>query len=155
MREPPDATQLLTLLAVADAGSESGAAAGLGISQSAVSRRLAALQRRSETPLVRRGPQGTALTAQGQALLTHARALEAALQGAAAALASPQPTPLPLRIGLSHHLVPRLSGALLKEARRLAQAGTPVEPHLQEGYSERLLQAVRDGTLDAAVTLGA
>jgi DNA-binding transcriptional LysR family regulator len=154
MHDAPDAIQLLTLLAVADAGSESGAAAELGISQSAVSRRLAALQRKSQAHLVRRGPQGIALTAQGRALLPHARTLEVALQGAATALAHPRPTPLAVRIGLSHHLVPRLSGALLKEARRLAQTGTLVEPELQEGYSDRLWQAVRDGDLDAAITLG-
>ncbi len=155
MPERPDATHLLTLLAVADAGSESEAARELGISQSAVSRRLAALQRTGTAPLLRRGPQGAALTAQGRALLPHARAIDAALRGAAAALANPEPTPLTLRLGLSHHLVPRLSGALLREARRLAGLGTPLEPELQEGYSTPLVQAVKAGSLDAAVTLGA
>ncbi len=155
MSERPDATHLLTLLAVADAGSESEAARELGISQSAVSRRLAALQRGSAVPLLHRGSRGATLTAQGRALLPHARTLDAALRAAASHMASPPPTPLRLRLGLSHHLVPRLSGALLREARRLAGLGTALEPELQEGYSAPLLQAVTAGTLDAAVTLGA
>lgn len=148
-----DATHLLTLLAVAETGSESRAAERLGISQSAVSRRLGALQRHSQARLLRRGPQGATLTPQGEALLPFARALDATLQGAAGVLANPEPTPLGLRIGISHHLVPRLSGALLREARRMAQLGTPVQPELQEGYSRPLITAVAERGLDAAVTL--
>jgi DNA-binding transcriptional LysR family regulator len=148
-----DATGLLTLLAVAEAGSERAAARVLGISQSAVSRRLAALQAGSPARLTRHAAGGTRLTPQGAALLPHARALRAALEGAGETLARPEATPLPVRIGLSHHLVPRLSGALLREARRLADQGAPVAPALQEGYSRPLLDAVREGALDAAVTL--
>lgn len=155
MAELPDAELLLTLLAVAEAGSESAAADALGIGQSSVSRRIAALQKDSDVPLTQRTAGGTRLTAAGEALLPYARTVRAALTAAMRQLDPSVPDPLQVTLGVSHHLVPRLAGALLVERRERAAEGEPIEPALREDYSAALLEAVREGTLQAAVTLWA
>lgn len=65
--------QLRALVAVADEGSFTAAADSLGISQSAVSHTLAALERELALPLVIRNRSGAALTAHGQQAVGHAR----------------------------------------------------------------------------------
>lgn len=155
MAELPDADLLLTLLVVAEAGSESAAADALGIGQSSVSRRIAALQQASTAPLTQRTAGGTRLTPAGEALLPYARTVRAALTAAMRQLDPSVPDPLQVTLGISHHLVPRLAGALLVERRERAAAGEPIEPDLREAYSAALLAAVREGTLQAAVTLWA
>lgn len=147
----PPAEQLLTLLAVAEEGNESAAAELLGVGQSSVNRRLAALQRRTETPLTRRTAAGTRLTPAGAALLPYAREVRDALSSAARLLGPEGATPLRVSVGVSPHLVPRLAAALAGAAS-LAE---PLELTLEERPSSDLLAAVRGGRLDAALTLWA
>lgn len=147
MPRPPDAEHLLTLLAVAEAGNESAAAELLGVGQSSVSRRLAALQRLAKEPLTQRAVTGTRLTPAGEALLAPARDVRAALR-AAADLLSPDPAAPPrMRCGVCSHLVPRLVGAL--------SASSEAAIEVVEGSSAQLVAAVRRGDLAAAVTLHA
>src|SRR5690606_18153453 len=103
---------LLTLLAVAEAGSESEASAVLGIGQSSVSRRLAALQQDVAEPLTQRTAAGLKVTSAGERLLPHARQVRSALLAAGRTLDA-APGPLDLELGLSPHLAPRLAGTLV------------------------------------------
>jgi DNA-binding transcriptional LysR family regulator len=65
--------QLRALVALADEGSFTAAADSLGVSQSAVSHTLAALERELDLPLVIRSRAGATLTAHGQQAVGHAR----------------------------------------------------------------------------------
>jgi len=144
--ELPDTEQLFTLLALAEAGSESAAAELLGIGQSSVSRRLAALQRLSPEPLTQRTATGSKLTAAGERLLPLARELRTSLNAVARLIAADDAGPLDLRFGLAPELAPRFSGPLVAATR-----GLP-EPTFVEGSDADLLSAVRGGELHAALT---
>jgi len=65
--------QLRALVAVADQGTFTGAAAALGLTQSAVSHTVASLEKELAVPLVLRRRGGTMLTSHGQQVLRHAR----------------------------------------------------------------------------------
>lgn len=81
--------QLQILLAIADAGSFTAAAARLGMTQSAVSHALAALEQELRVALIERRRGGVRLTGVGERVLAHARiatgASEAIRQEAAGA----------------------------------------------------------------------
>ncbi|MDG4830077.1 LysR family transcriptional regulator [Solwaraspora sp. WMMD1047] len=68
-------------------GSYSAAADALGLTQSAVSQHLAALERETGLPLVERGTRPAALTEAGYALVRHGRAVLGRLDAAALELA--------------------------------------------------------------------
>lgn len=70
--------QLHAFVAVAELRSFTAAARLLGATQSTVSKRIAALEVRSGTPLFRRSTRAIAVTAAGEALLPEARAVVAA-----------------------------------------------------------------------------
>lgn len=79
---------LLALVAVAETGTFSGAAEQLGYTQSAVSQQIGTLERMVGTPLFERpgGRRPVRLTAAGEMLLSHARAVLARVSSAAADL---------------------------------------------------------------------
>jgi DNA-binding transcriptional LysR family regulator len=66
-------TQLRSLLAVAEAGSITGAALEVGLTQPAVTQQMKALERETGTPLLDRTGSGVHLTAAGETLLRYAR----------------------------------------------------------------------------------
>jgi DNA-binding transcriptional LysR family regulator len=74
----PDWTLIRSFLAVAEAGSLSGAARATGISQPTLGRHIQAIEATLEVPLFSRTAQGQALTEAGRALLSPARAMRAA-----------------------------------------------------------------------------
>ena len=78
----PNPDQLLTWVAVAEAGNISRAARQLNLSQPAVSAQLKSLQAWFGGAIYRRQGQGVALTEAGLALLVHARRVRAAVQDA-------------------------------------------------------------------------
>jgi DNA-binding transcriptional LysR family regulator len=82
-------------VAVAEEGQFQLAADILGVSQQAVSKRIAALEAELGTVLFKRTPSGAALTQDGRTFLPHAAAVLAAVR---AALASVQPSTRPLRV---------------------------------------------------------
>src|SRR4051812_50097478 len=86
-----DPRRLLTLRAVAAAGSFSRAAEALALTQPAVSQQVAALERQLGTKLLERGPGGPVATEAGALLLAHA----AAIAGRVGAARPPPPPPLP------------------------------------------------------------
>jgi DNA-binding transcriptional LysR family regulator len=113
---------LLALVAVAETGTFSGAAEQLGYTQSAVSQQVATLERMVGTPLFERpgGRRPVRLTAAGEMLLSHARAILARVSAAAAdlrALASGDQGEL--RVGtlpsVGTKVLPRLLGTFRAE----------------------------------------
>jgi DNA-binding transcriptional LysR family regulator len=139
-------------VAVADALSISRAAIALGTSQSNVSARLARLEARAGTPLVRRHSRGVSLTGAGEALLPNSREL---LQLAQRAMASVQAgvTALPeLRIGAFHtataSLVPRLLSGFIRKNRG-------VRLTVRAGTTEEVRALLADDRVDCAFLAGA
>ncbi len=116
-----DLDAVRTFVAVADAGQFSAAAAALGVSQQATSKRVAALEKELGVALFTRTPRGARLTPAGQAFLPPARDL---LRAGERAAASVRPGRRALRVDV---IGTRLAPAhLLREFHR-AQPRTPLE----------------------------
>ncbi|MEV0627353.1 LysR family transcriptional regulator [Nonomuraea wenchangensis] len=144
-----DAAALRLLDEVARSGSFTAAAELLGHTQSAVSRRVAALERAAGGPLFERLPRGVRLTPAGAALHRHAVAvldrLERAGEELAALHAGRGGT---LRLGaFATANVDLVPGTL----KRFAARRPGVELRLVEGLTTKLLARLRAGALDAAV----
>ncbi|MFE0629192.1 LysR family transcriptional regulator [Streptomyces sp. NPDC058864] len=90
-----DLDTVRTFVAAADAGQFQEAATELAVTQQAVSKRIAALERNLGVRLFTRTPRGADLTIDGQAFLPHAREL---LRVAERAVASVQAGSRPLRV---------------------------------------------------------
>ena len=146
-----DLDAVRTFVAAADAGQFSEAATGLSITQQAVSKRIAALEKDLGVPLFTRTARGARLTIDGQAFLPNARGL---LQAEERAAASVRPGRRALRVDVI--------------ARRLGPAGLLRDFHLAHPRTEldvvtlfdagAAIAAVGDGTIDAsfrAVTMAA
>ena len=71
MDDSPDLRDLRAALALVRKGGFAGAAAEMGISQPAVSARIAKLEQTFGFSLFHRRPEGTTLTAEGEALISH------------------------------------------------------------------------------------
>jgi LysR family transcriptional regulator of abg operon len=84
---PFDATALALLASLNEAGSLSAAARAAGVTQPALTKQLARLERQLGVPLFERSIRGIAATEYGQALLPRARIVRAQLLQAAEALA--------------------------------------------------------------------
>jgi DNA-binding transcriptional LysR family regulator len=146
-----DLDAVRTFVAAADAGQFSEAATELSITQQAVSKRIAALEKELGVPLFKRTARGAQLTIDGQAFLPHARGL---LQAEERAAASVRPGRRALRVDVI--------------GRRLGPAGLLRDFHRAHPRTEldvvtlfdadAAIAAVRDGTIDAsfrAVTMPA
>ena len=140
---------LRVLREVAERGSFTAAAAPLGYTQSAISRRVAALEQAAGAPLFARTPRGVRLTPAGAMLLRHANdvldrvdAARRELEGAPAGPAGR------LRVGAFPvavaALVPRALATLHAAQPRLALS-------LHEGTSPVQLRRLRAGSIDVAV----
>jgi len=90
-----DTEALRTFVRAAELGRLQHAADELGITQQAVSKRIAALERELEVRLFTRTVRGVEPTPDGQALLPHARSIVAGVERAVAAV---RPSSRPLRI---------------------------------------------------------
>jgi DNA-binding transcriptional LysR family regulator len=138
-----DLETVRTFVAVADAGQFSEAADGLSITQQAVSKRIAALEKSISARLFVRVPRGVQLTADGQAFLPHAREL---LQAAERAAASVRPGRRNLRVDVvGRRLGP---ASLLRDFHRAhPETELDVVTLFDAGAA---IAAVRDGTIDAS-----
>jgi DNA-binding transcriptional LysR family regulator len=138
-----DLETVRTFVAVAEAGQFSAAADGLSITQQAVSKRVAALEKSLSVQLFARTARGVRLTADGQAFLPPARELLAAAERAAASVR-------PGRRALRVDVVGRRLGpaSLLRDFHR-AHPGTELDivTLFDAGAA---IAAVRDGTIDAS-----
>jgi DNA-binding transcriptional LysR family regulator len=153
MARDMDLTDLRVFAAVAEHGSFTAAATRLRYTQSAVSRRVAALERTVGVPLFRRAARGVQLTPAGAALHRHALTVLRAVDDAAAAVAAVRAGCAgPLRIGA----IPTANAALVPRALALVEERRPeIELRFREGGSTGLAAAVASGDLDLAVVFGA
>ena len=100
-----DVEALRTFVAVAETGQFQAAADELGISQQAVSKRIAGLERRVEVTLLVRTSRGSRLSVDGQVFLPHAKKVLAAIAQAEQAV---RPGSRPLRVDVLNRRIARL-----------------------------------------------
>ncbi|GAA1928345.1 LysR family transcriptional regulator [Streptomyces durmitorensis] len=132
-----------TFVAVADAGQFQGAASALAVTQQAVSKRVAVLEKDLGVRLFTRTARGARLTIDGQAFLPHARDLLRAEQRAADSV---RPGRRALRVDVIGR---RLAPAGLLSGFRRAHPGTELDV-VTLFDADTALAAVRSGTIDAA-----
>ncbi|MEU3460437.1 LysR family transcriptional regulator [Streptomyces sp. NPDC006733] len=138
-----DLDTVRTFVAVADAGRFQEAAAELAVTQQAVSKRIAALERRLEVQLFTRGARGAELTIDGQAFLPHAREL---LRVAERAVASVRTGHRPLRVDVIASRTAQ-SGLL----RAFHRAHSDIELDVLMLFDvDAAVAALRSGTIDAS-----
>jgi DNA-binding transcriptional LysR family regulator len=138
-----DLDAVRTYVAVADAGQFQEAAADLSITQQAVSKRVAALEKHLGVRLFTRTPRGARLTIDGQAFLPHARDL---LQAEERAAASVRPGRRALRVDvIGRRLAP---AGLLRDFHR-AHPDTELDV-VTLFDADAAIDAVRSGMIDAS-----
>ena len=132
-----------TFVAVAEAGQFQETAAELAITQQAVSKRIAALERNLGVRLFTRTPRGAELTIDGQAFLPHARELLRATERAAAAV---RPGSRPLRVDV---IASRLATTGL--IRSFHQTHPEIELDVMKLLDiETAVAALQSGAIDAS-----
>lgn len=139
-----DLDAVRTFVAVADAGQFQEAAADLAITQQAVSKRVAALERALGVRLFTRTPRGAVLTIDGQAFLPHARTL---LQFAQRAADSVRPGRRALRVDVIGR---RLAPAMWLRDFHAAHPDTELDV-VTLFDADTAVAAVRDGTIDVTI----
>lgn len=115
-----DATKLRHFLAVAEQGHFGRAAESLGLSQQALSKSVAALERSLRVRLFERGQFGAALTSYGEALLRRAKVIDAELKlGRAEIDALRGSREGHVRVGVGLSFVGRIMPAAIVRMRRM------------------------------------
>ncbi|HEY7050390.1 MAG TPA: LysR family transcriptional regulator [Jatrophihabitantaceae bacterium] len=139
-----DLDAVRTFVAVADTGQFQAAGDELAITQQAVSKRIATLERELGARLFVRGPRGVRLSIDGQALLPHAREL---LRAAQRALASVLPARRALRIDVLNR---RIAPAVLLHTFHQQHPDIDLDVvTLPDIDVDGALAAVAAGTVDA------
>jgi DNA-binding transcriptional LysR family regulator len=138
-----DTDAVRTFVAVADAGQFSGAAADLGVSQQAVSKRVATLEKELGVALFARIPRGAELTVDGQAFLPHARDLLRAEERAAASVRADRRA---LRVDVISR---RIAPARLLQGFHEAHPDTPLEV-VRLFDARAAIEGVRTGAVDVS-----
>ncbi|MEV0522994.1 LysR family transcriptional regulator [Streptomyces sp. NPDC050439] len=138
-----DLLAVRTFVAVADTGQFQAAAAALAVTQQAVSKRVASLEKDLGVRLFTRTARGARLTVDGQAFLPHARDLLRAEERAAASV---RPGRRALRVDVIGR---RLAPAELLSGFRRAHPGTELDV-VTLFDADAALAAVRAGTIDAS-----
>jgi DNA-binding transcriptional LysR family regulator len=140
---------LRVLRAVIQRGSFTAAAAELGYTQSAISKRIAALETTAGHPLVLRERNGVRLTRAGEVLLRHAAVALEAIDEAERELGDQNTTRVrPVRLGA---FASAAAGIVPRALERLARDRPDIALTLREGTSAVLTRALRAGTLDLAL----
>jgi DNA-binding transcriptional LysR family regulator len=138
-----DLEAVRTFVAAADSGRFQDAAADLAVTQQAVSKRIAALEKELAVRLFTRTARGAQLTVDGQAFLPHARAL---LQVEEKAIASVRPGLRALRVD-----VITMRSAMSGLLRGFHEARPDVDLDVVTLFDlDAALAAVRAGTVDAS-----
>lgn len=145
----PTLAGLRAFVAVAEKHHFGSAATTLGVSQSTLSQALAALETGLGTQLVERSTRWVRVTAAGTQLLPLAQAaVEAAEAFAAAAAGTSDPLQGSVRLGLIPTVAPYMLPTVLAG---LALRLPGLTLRVVEDQTDRLLAALREGALDAAV----
>jgi LysR family hydrogen peroxide-inducible transcriptional activator len=145
----PTLAGLRAFVAVAEKRHFGSAATTLGVSQSTLSQALAALEAGLDTQLVERSTRRVRVTAEGVHLLPLAlAAVEAAEAFTAAAAGVSDPLQGAVRLGLIPTVAPYVLPTLLAG---LADQLPGLSLRVVEDQTERLLRALREGVLDAAL----
>ena len=144
-----DLKAVRAFVAIADSGQFQKAAVDLALTQQAVSKRIAALEKDLGVRLLVRTPRGAELTIDGQALLPHARAL---LQAEDRAVAAVRPGDRALRVDVVGRRA--ATAGLVRDFHR-AHPEVTLDVVTLFGV-DAAVAAVRDGAVDAtfrAVTM--
>jgi DNA-binding transcriptional LysR family regulator len=140
-----DLRAVATFVASADAGQFQVAADNLAVTQQAVSKRIAALERELGVRLFTRTPRGALLTVDGQAFLPHARELLRAEQRAADSV---RPARRALRVDVISR---RIAPAALLRGFHAAHPGIGLDVvTIADSGTEAAAEAIRAGTIDAS-----
>ncbi|WP_338486108.1 LysR family transcriptional regulator [Streptomyces sp. SCSIO 75703] len=140
-----DVEALRTFVAVADGGQFQAAADELGISQQAVSKRIACLEGHLGVPLLVRTSRGSRLSLDGQVFLPHARKVLAAVEQAAQAV---RPGSRPLRVDVLNR---RIAPAQAVYRFYRSRPGTGLDAvAMGEENASQAAQAVLKGSIDAS-----
>jgi DNA-binding transcriptional LysR family regulator len=138
-----DLNAVRTFVAAADAGQFQGAAAALSITQQAVSKRIATLEKDLDVRLFARTARGAQLTIDGQAFLPHAREL---LRVAERADASVRPGRRVLRVDVVARRV--VTAVLLQDFHR-RHPEIELDVVTLDADVDAAIAAVEAGTIDA------
>lgn len=137
-----DLDAVRTFVVAAEAGQFQEAAAELSITQQAVSKRIAALEKDLDVRLVTRTARGAQLTIDGQAFLPHAREL---LRAAERADASVRPGRRALRVDVVNR---RVASAVLLQDFHRAHPEIELDVVTLDANVEAAIAAVEAGTID-------
>ena len=138
---------LETLLAIAETGSFAAAADRVGVTQSAVSMQMRALEELLGAALFDRARRPPMLNDLGRGLLPHARGVVRAAEDLAAAASGAV-----LRGRLRFGVIPTAATGLVPDAlTRLAARAPDLQIRIESGLSADLARRVGQGVLDAAL----
>ncbi|MBU3030234.1 hydrogen peroxide-inducible genes activator [Paracoccus marinaquae] len=139
--------QLRYFLALAEQGHFTRAAETIHVTQPALSMQIRALEEEAGARLVERTPAGIVLTPRGRALAEQARQVMAAMAGLEQGLRQPGQGGR-LMLGM----IPTVAPYLLPEVLPVLRArDIGRDMHLREAQTDRLLEELEGGRLDAAV----
>jgi DNA-binding transcriptional LysR family regulator len=138
-----DLDAVRTFVAAADAGQFQEAAAALAVTQQAVSKRIATLEKDLEVRLFTRTARGAQLSIDGHAFLPHAREL---LRVAERADASVRPGRRALRVDVVNR---RVTSAVLLQDFHRAHPDIELDVVTLDADVEAAIAAVEAGTIDA------
>ncbi|HYB80250.1 MAG TPA: LysR substrate-binding domain-containing protein, partial [Mycobacterium sp.] len=145
----PTIAGLRAFVAVAEKRHFSSAATTLGVSQSTLSQALAALETGLGTQLVERSTRRVLLTKEGAQLLPRAQAAVDAVDAfTAAAEGTSDPLHASMRLGLIPTVAPYVLPTVLAG---IAEQLPALTLRVIEDQTDRLLTALREGALDAAL----
>ena len=139
--------QLKTLLMIADSGSFQAAARRLGITQSAVSMQVKALESELTVPLFDRAVRPSKLNHTGQLVLERVREIVRLSDNLLSVVASASPFEGTITIGT----IPGASFVLPETLARLSQAYPALQVRVSSNLSSELLEQVRDESIDAGL----
>lgn len=140
-----DVETVKTFLAVAEFGQFQEAAAELGVTQQAISKRVSRLESELGVRVFDRTPRGAQLSVDGQALLPHAREF---VQVANRALDSVHPGHRALRVDVLHRRI--APSVLLHEYHRAHPDALLDIVTLQSANAAHAVEAIRAGSIDAS-----
>ena len=145
----PTLRQLQFLIALADNGSFSRAAEASHVTQPTLSAAIKELEAILGVLLVERGARGAVLTPAGETVLVRARTVMTEAEDlVTAAQAAGEPLTGPFKLGVIPTIAPFL---LPKVLPALRQSYSELQLYLREDLTERLMDALRERRLDAAL----